>query len=91
MGFPLTPPIIYSRSLAPVMYWAVRITLCSTLWVRCRAVAVPGGDANGQDAFDGAAVALFEDLGSHAKCFQSPEGENVSPCLLHNCLDVFGP
>ena len=45
--------------------------------VRCRAVAIPSSDATGQDALNGAVVELFEDLGSHAKSFQSPEGEKV--------------
>ena len=61
------------------------------LTVRCRAVAIPGGDATGQDAIDGAAVELFEDLGTHAKSFQSPEGEKLLSCPLHNCLSVFEP
>ena len=30
---------------------------------RCRAVAIPGGDATSQDALDGAAVELFDDTG----------------------------
>ena len=59
--------------------------------VRCRAVAIPGGDAAGQDALDGAAVEPFEDLGTHAKSFQSPEGEKVLSCPLHDCLGMFGP
>ena len=42
--------------------------------VRYQAVAIPGGDATGQDALDGAAVVPFEDLRTHAKSFQSPEG-----------------
>ena len=47
-------------SLAPVMYWAVRTTLCSAfLAVGGRAVAIPGSDAT---SLDGAAVELFEDL-----------------------------
>ena len=79
-----------SGSLAPVIYWAVHTTLCSALR-RCRAVAIPGGDATGQDALDGAAVELFEYLRTHAKSFQSPEGEKVLSCPLHNCLGVFGP
>jgi hypothetical protein len=58
--------------------------------VRCLAVAIPGGDATGQDALDGAAVELFEDLGTHAKSFQYPEMEKVLSCPLHNCLGVFG-
>ena len=53
-------------------------------------VAIPGGDATGQDALDGAAVEPFEDLGAHAKSFQSPEGENILLCPLHNCLGMFG-
>ena len=55
----------------------------------CQAVAIPGGDAISQDALDGAAVELFEDLGSHAK--SSPEGEKVLSCPLHDGLGVFGP
>ena len=70
-------------SLAPVMYWAVHTTLCSALR--------PGVDTTRQDALDGAALERFEDLGTHAKYFQSPEGEKVLSCLLHNCLGVFGP
>jgi hypothetical protein len=54
--------------------------LCLT--VRCRAVAIPGGDATGQDALDCAAVELFENLGTHAESFQSPEGEKVLSCPL---------
>ena len=40
-----------------------------------QAVAIPSGDATGQDVLDGAAVELFEDLRTHGKSFQSPEGE----------------
>ena len=47
-----------ARSLAPVMYWAVH-----------QAGSIPGGEATGQDALDGAAVEPFEDLGTHAKSF----------------------
>ena len=57
-------------SLAPVMYWAIRTTLC-----RGQAVAIPGSDATCQDALDGAAGERFEELRTHAKSFQSPEGE----------------
>ena len=32
----------------------------SRLFVRCRAVAIPGGEATGQDGLDGAAVLLCE-------------------------------
>jgi hypothetical protein len=52
-----------SVSLAPVMYWAICTTICSAL----RSDAIPGGDATGQEALDGAVVELFEDLGTHAK------------------------
>ena len=45
-------------SLAPVMYWAVRTTLCSALAVSGRAGAIAGGDATRQDALNGAAVEL---------------------------------
>ena len=62
-------------SLAPVMYWAVCTTLCSALRSGSRAVAIPGSDATSKDALDGEAVELFEDLRTHAKSFQSPEGE----------------
>ena len=40
-----------------------------------RAVAIPGSDASSQDALNGAAVEPFEDLRTHAKSFQFPEGE----------------
>ena len=59
--------------------------------VRCQAVAIPSGDATGQDALDGAAVEPFEDMGTHAKSFQSPEGEKVLSCPLHDSLGMFGP
>ena len=49
-----------------------------------------GSDATGQDALDGAAVELFEDLGTHDKSFQPPVGERVLSCPLHDCLSVFG-
>jgi hypothetical protein len=39
----------------------------------------------------GAAVEPFEDLETHDKSFQSPEGETVLSCPLHDCLGVFGP
>ena len=45
-----------AESLASVMYWAVRTTLCSALRSDAEAVAIPGGDATGQDALDDAAV-----------------------------------
>jgi hypothetical protein len=50
-----------------------------------------GGDATDQDARDGEAVELFEDLGTYAKSLQFPEGEKVLSCPLNYCLGVFGP
>ena len=44
--------------------------------------------ATGQDALDGAAVELFEDLGTHA---MSLEGEMLLSCPLQDFLGVFGP
>ena len=52
---------------------------------------MPSGDATGQDALDGAAVEPFEDLGTHAKSFQSHEGKKVLLCPLHDFLGTFGP
>ena len=60
-------------SLALVMYWAVRTTLCSV--VGSRTVAIPGGDATCQGTLDVAAVEPFEELRTNGKSFQSPEGE----------------
>ena len=61
-------------SLAPVMYWAVRTTLCSAL--RSEAEQLPyQAVMQPVRMLLGAAVELFEDLGTHAKSFQSPEGE----------------
>jgi hypothetical protein len=77
-------------SLAPVMSWTIRSTLCSALWSNARAAAIPGGDATGQDALDGAAVELFEYLETHAKPFQSPGGERFCRALFTTvlvCLD----
>ena len=63
-------------------YWAV----LQCLMVRCRAVAIAGGDATMLSM-----VEPFEDLVTHAKSFQSPEGEKVLLCPLHGCLGMFGP
>ena len=59
--------------------------------VGCQEVAIPGSDATGQDALDGAGVELFEDLGTRAKSFQSPDGEKALLCPRHDFLGVFGP
>ena len=45
-------------SSAPVMYWAVRNTLCIAL--RCQEVAIPNSDVARQEALNGAAVEPFE-------------------------------
>ena len=78
-------------SLAPVMYWAKRTALCSALRSDAQTVDITGGDATGQDALDGAVVELLEDMATHAKSFQSPEGEKVLSCPLHDFLGEFGP
>jgi hypothetical protein len=53
-----------------------------------RAVAIPGSDATSQLALDGAAVEAFEDLRTHAKSFQSPEGNRL--CRAHFTTVVGG-
>ena len=53
-------------SLAP------RTTLCSALWSEAGRLPYHAADATSQDVLDGAA---FEDLRTHAKSFQSPEGD----------------
>ena len=58
-------------SLAPVMYWSIRTTLCRALRSEAEQLSY---QATGQDALDGAAVEPFEDLRNHDKSFQSPEG-----------------
>ena len=58
-------------SLAPVMYWAIRTTLCSAL--RSEAEQLPY--QAGMQPVQSAAIEPFEDLRTHAKSFQSPEGE----------------
>ena len=73
-------------SLAKVMYRAIHTTLCSALQSNAEQLPYPVGDATGQDALDGPAVEPFEDLGTHAKSFKSPEGEEVLSCPLHDCL-----
>ena len=60
-------------SLSQVMYWAVRTTLCSAL--RSDAEQFPGDDVTSQDALDGTAVEVFEDLRTHAKALKSPKGK----------------
>jgi hypothetical protein len=69
-------------SLTPLMYWAVRITLCSTLQSDSEQFPF--------QARDGAAVKHFEDLRTHAKTFQSPGGE-IGFVVPSSCLGAFGP
>ena len=73
-----------------MMYWAVRTTLCSALLSDAEQLPY---QAVMQTVRMLSMVQLcnFEDLGTHAKSFQSPEGENVLSCPLHDCLGVFGP
>ena len=77
-------------SLSPVMYWAIRPTLCSALWSDNEQLPYQEVMQLGRDALDGAAVEPFEDLGIHAKSFQSLEGEKVLSCPVHDCLGMFG-
>jgi hypothetical protein len=70
----------------PVMCWAVLTTLCSDQGsARGSAIAIPSSDAASQDALNGTAVEHFEDLRTHAKHFQPPEGEEALSRLLYNC------
>ena len=71
------------------MYWAIRTTLCSTLWLDAEQLPY---QALMQPVRMLLMVQLqnFEDLGTHAKSFQSPEGEKVLSCPLCDCLgDVY--
>ena len=89
VNFSLTPPGIEvqdGRELGPSDVLGRMHNPLKCLAVGGRAIAVPGGDATGQDALVGAAVEHFEDLGTHAKSFQSPEGEKVLSCPLYDCL-----
>ena len=70
-------------SLAPVMNWALRTTLCSA--IRSDAEQLQ------YQLLTGAAVEPFEDVGTHAKSFQSLEGEKVLSCPLHDYLGVLRP
>ena len=91
LGLPLTVNRSWmAGSLAPVMYWAVRTTRWSALWSEAEQLPYKLFDATSQDALNGATVELFEDLGTHAKSFQSPEREKASVlvCLDHNRLLV---
>ena len=77
-GLPLTPPgieVLDGRKLCPSNVLSRTHYPLQCLAVGGRAVAIPGSDATSQDALDGAAVKPFEDPRTHAKSFQSPEGE----------------
>jgi hypothetical protein len=73
LGFPLTL-VLDCRKLGPSDALGQMHHPLYRLTVKCRAFAIPGGDATGQDALHDAAIKPFEDLGTHAKPFQSPEG-----------------
>jgi hypothetical protein len=45
--------------------------------VGCQAISILSSDAASEDAFNGAAVELFDDLKAHAKCFQPPMGKEA--------------
>jgi hypothetical protein len=62
-------------NLAPVMYWAVRTILCSALRSEAQQLPYRAVMQPVRIALDCAAVEPFEDLRTHAKSFQSPEGE----------------
>ena len=55
-------------SWAPVMYWAVRTTLCSTNAIEGGAIVIPSSDAVSQDALNGTAVDLFNLLRGKRCC-----------------------
>ena len=55
------------------------------------AVAVPGGDAARQDAFNFASVKVFEGLRGHAEFLQPPEVEETLLRLVHHTVCVGGP
>ena len=62
-------------SLAPVIYWAVRTTLCSALWSEDVQLPYQTVMQPVQGALDVAAVAPLNDLGTRAKSFSFPDGE----------------
>ena len=75
---PLTPPgveVLDGRQLCPSDVLGRPHYPLKSLAVGGRAVTTPGSDATRQDALDGAVVKPFEDLKTHAKSFQSLEGE----------------
>ena len=79
-GLTLTPPgieVLNGTKLGPSYVLSRSHYPLSCLVVGDRAVAIPGSNATRQDALDGAAVESFYDLRTHAKSFQSPEGEYV--------------
>ena len=56
-------------SLAPVMYWAVRTTLCSVLRSEAEQLPYQAVMQHVRMQHDGAAVEPFEDLKTPAKSF----------------------
>ena len=57
--------------------------------VNVLAFAVPRGDAAIEDALNGAAVEMFENLRAHAKAFQPSESEEALLCPLHDCAGAW--
>ena len=78
-------------SSAPVMYGAVRITLCSIMRSSAVLLTKPSNELASRDALNCTAVDIFEDLRAHAKPFQPPEGEELLSRLLHDYVHVCGP
>jgi hypothetical protein len=77
-GLSLTPPgieVLDGRMLCPGDVLGRTHYPLYCLADRGPAVAILGSDATRQDALGGAAVKPFEDLRTHAKSFQSTEGE----------------
>jgi hypothetical protein len=72
------------------MYWAIRTTLCNSLQSDAKQLPSSGVAAS-QDAVNGAAVELFEDLKTHAEYFQAPEGEEVLSYTLHSVVGMCRP
>ena len=87
---PLCVNVLEGRELAPVMYWAVRTTLCRGLRFRAVQLLYQAVIQMVQDALDDAAAQLFEDLRAHVKFLPSPEVEEALLRLLHCGVGVFG-
>ena len=78
-------------SSTPVMYWAVRTTLCSILRSDAEQLPYQVGMQPVEMLSMVAALEHFDHLTAHAKSFYPPDGEEALSCLLHDCVIVFGP